>query len=165
MRIRFNPYLLSTSYMPGTVLGSADASVSKPVQDICPYRASILVEKSDNKERKNSCQVVMGKEKSSRIRWTENVKVNGERLLFLEGWSRKMSLIRWHLSRDWKELRELALRLFRGRTNTGEFPWAGPGPMCLRTNREDSFMEWRDKQAPGRGWRSEVPGACWVQPL
>lgn len=37
--------------MPGTVLGSADASVSKPVKDICPYRASILVEKLDKQQR------------------------------------------------------------------------------------------------------------------
>lgn len=39
-------------------------------------------------------------------------------------------------------MRELALRLFRGRTDTGKFPWAGPGPMCLRTNArgKSSFM-------------------------
>lgn len=79
--------------MPGTVLGSADASVSKPVKDICPYRASILVGEI-RQQIKNSCQVVIGKEKPSRVRWTESVKVNGERLLFSEGWLRKMSLIR-----------------------------------------------------------------------
>lgn len=63
--------------MPGTVLGSADTSVSKPVQDICPYRASILVEKLDNKQIKNSCQVVIGKEKPSRIRWWRKVAIFG----------------------------------------------------------------------------------------
>ena len=46
--LSFNKNILGAYNMPGTVLGSADASVSKPVKDICPYRASIRVEKLDN---------------------------------------------------------------------------------------------------------------------
>lgn len=56
-----------------------------------------------------------------------------------------MSLLRWPLSRDLKEMRELALKIFRGRTGTGMFPGAGPGLMCLRTSTDYSFMEWRSK--------------------
>lgn len=47
-----------------------------------------------------------------------------------------MSLVRKHLSRDLKEMKEWALEIWRGRTGTGKFPEAGTGLMCLRTGRQ-----------------------------
>lgn len=45
------------------------------------------------------------------------------------------------MDRDLKEVKELALQILRGRTDTGNFLKAGPGLMYLRNSKGDSFVE------------------------
>lgn len=47
------------------------------------------------------------------------------------------------MDRDLKEVKELALQILRGSTDTGKFPMAGPGLMYLRNSKDDSFVEWK----------------------
>lgn len=75
-----------------------------------------------------------------------------------------MSLIRGHLSRDLKEVEELALEIFRRRPGPGKSPEAGTGLMCLRKSRDGSVVERREQVGTQRGMKPEATGAQQCSP-
>lgn len=74
-----------------------------------------------------------------------------------------MSLIRGHLSRDLKEVEELALGIFR-RPGPAKSPEAGTDLVCLRNSRDGSFVEWREQVGNTAQDEARGNGSPAVQP-